>query len=1334
METPKILGFFFIATSLYISIITPTLAYEPRTTHAALTQEIIKLFNYHSNKRIDSQDIETIIQGSIDEDANVRPLHHFYDPIHNKGLTLLEGDVMNYPTLAAVSIPFGSGWSSSKDWASSSGEQQSFSESLSAGLLNSYFSGKDDYSWERAIYEYTWGDKKRGLESLGHILHLIEDASVPDHTRNDPHPPFADSLFHQESPYESWTNKFDRSTINTAEEIGAKRSFYEFASLGEFFNNIALYSNKNFFSKDSILDKNYQRPLIEKKSQLKLSDGVIYNFGITNDTLPIVLISETLDHESGELTTTYSLNDKDNLILKSYWQNLSREAVLNGAGVVKLFFDEVEKERRTKVLYEKNRSWFSKKIDATKDSIFSLAGLLYGSSVKNSDLEDTPAPAEVAPPAQLAKREIVTVKKVPPAPGPKIIPLPKESPAIFATPKLVDIPVDKPSLVTSPPPLGYFISGGGGPLPETNNTDSSQTNTTATGNNSNNSQTLTSQSTAATSDITPPAAPVINSPSSGSSTTTASLTFSGTAESGASISVSSFSTTTTTDASGTWALPLSLPQGTSTLSFYATDAAGNISTTATSSIYVDSIAPDVSLSVPACSNTIATTGCLLMSTSISLNWSSASSDTVSYEVTCETSGAACSGFSYNPTGTSTAFIASDDSQYTLRARAVDASGNRSGAAETIVRISTRPLVINEIAWAGTSATRSEDEWLELYNRSGSPISLTGWTLYSETDLKPYINLTGSIAADSYFLIERTDDTATSIPANIVTSFGSGAGRGLANNGEVLVLSFASTTIDRTPSILCNGTWCGGDTNNYLTMERYDPDASGTLTSNWGSNNQFIKSGTNADGIAIQGTPKSRNSLNHSITLSQDSTIISSRTLTRAKSPYLIWNDVTVNPTATLTIEPGVVIKNTGRSLSIDGVLNANGTAENPIVFTSIHDDTYGGDLNGNGSATSPAAGQWTRITLTKEGSLLNNVKLRYGGSFGNDIPDARAMLYVNNVSANITNSVIEYSRNIGLSLHNSSSTVDSNIIQNNAGPSGSGLDPVGIKLSGGAPQISSNTIQNNLLGIEITEGTATIQNNTFNSNTGNAVTIANDARSTFSGNIASGNGMNGISMSGTLPITATLSANLPYTGELSVPAGRDLIISAGSIFKNFLLDVAGTLDIEGTSGSPVVFTALNDDSYGGDTNNNGDMSSLCAANPLNSSCPQPGAWNRVSVSGATATSTIRHAIFRYGGSLAPFGALYLSGTRADISDLTIENSLHNGLNIQNGSVVTLSGGTIRNNQIGIDSELSSLTIAGTQFRNNTIGLIVTGGQLIDNGSNSLDTSNTTRSVPAGLLP
>ena len=37
------------------------------------------------------------------------------------------------------------------------------------------------------------------------------------------------------------------------------------------------------------------------------------------------------------------------------------------------------------------------------------------------------------------------------------------------------------------------------------------------------------------------------------------------------------------------------------------------------------------------------------------------------------------------------------------------------------------VVISEIAWMGTTAS-DDDEWIELYNNTGSSIDLTGWIL------------------------------------------------------------------------------------------------------------------------------------------------------------------------------------------------------------------------------------------------------------------------------------------------------------------------------------------------------------------------------------------------------------------------------------------------------------------------------------------------------------------------------------------------------------------------------------------------------------------------------
>jgi hypothetical protein len=91
-------------------------------------------------------------------------------------------------------------------------------------------------------------------------------------------------------------------------------------------------------------------------------------------------------------------------------------------------------------------------------------------------------------------------------------------------------------------------------------------------------------------------------------------------------------------------------------------------------------------------------------------------------------------------------------------------------------------------------------------------------------------------------------------------------------------------------------------------------------------------------------------------------------------------NVTVASGATLTIDPGVVVKFNGtlRELRVNGTLAAVGTSGSHIVFTSYQDDSAGGDTNGDGAATSGVAGQWTDINVTSgNGKLAAEVR---GGS------------------------------------------------------------------------------------------------------------------------------------------------------------------------------------------------------------------------------------------------------------------------------------------------------------------------------------------------------------------
>lgn len=66
-----------------------------------------------------------------------------------------------------------------------------------------------------------------------------------------------------------------------------------------------------------------------------------------------------------------------------------------------------------------------------------------------------------------------------------------------------------------------------------------------------------------------------------------------------------------------------------------------------------------------------------------------------------------------------------------------------------------------------------------------------------------------------------------------------------------------------------------------------------------------------------------------------------RVLSAERSPYVVVGDITIPQGRTIIIEPGTVLLfNSFTSLKVQGTLLARGSAEKPIVFTSINDRAY----------------------------------------------------------------------------------------------------------------------------------------------------------------------------------------------------------------------------------------------------------------------------------------------------------------------------------------------------------------------------------------------------------
>ena len=1275
-------------------------AYDDDTTHPALTQEIVTFYNAHVPAHaISPEDTEHIITGSKNEDEFGRWMRHYYDPVHNRGLTYL-----------------GAQWQSSKEWAQDTITQatykmQDYPERTLYGRVKDYFSGETDYSWERAIYEYTWGDKKRGLEALGHVLHLIEDASVPDHTRDDPHPGF-DTTIQQKfssiapdilisflgshdslngSPYEGFA-VFARGSISVQPR---DKSPVHLNSLNEYFDIMAGYSNGKFFSRDTILNSNYEQPIVAKFGKEKLTNGITYTFAYANEGHRLFRTDKQLEWRSVltdvEKSSLY-LHDYDNLILTDYWNLLSKQAVLHGAGVVKLFFDEVEKEKHNKELYAKNRSWLGRQVDSFKSVVFGLAGAIYGSSVKLSDLDDdavepspsaspSPSVSPLLSPSSLPSPSISQGRSPSPLVSPRASIGPSSSPwplisqsfsegeSPFRSPVASPLPSPSPrilliSFASSPIRI---ISGAAsaGPAPASSLSSDIPTFSRMLGHSS---EPDTSPVPSRSPDASP--SPKLSpSPSPSSSP-----------------NPSEESTPAPSPA------PAPVPR------------------------------PQMSFSVDECVTSLASDGCLVTALELHLSWSATSSAPIEYyRISCQTNGEACPNFAYDPTtATSTAYSTHrDNSAYAFTAVAVDQRQEESNPQTFVVDVATRPLVINEIARAGTGKTPAlaKDEWVELYNPTLRTITLDGLILSSPSNPSFRVPLAGTISPRGFYLIERADDTTISdIQADLVADFGNG----LSDSGETLVLMASSSgaVLDKTPS--CSG-WCPGTAGDTpRTMERFNPQGVGDDPRNWGTSGSFIARGRNADGQPIGGTPRSRNSINYLITF-PSSAFEHSATLTKADSPFIVPTDYEVRASVELTLEPGVVIKfMPNASLTVRGTISVQGIEAEPIVFTSFFDDAFGGDIAGDATSTAPSAGDWRSLRIVNGGSVgLEHAILRYGGNPDTPFGHHRAILHVDNASATVKNSVIEFSKQHGVYLAQSDAVIEHTTIGSNRFHQN--MDSAGIMAVDGQITIANSTISDNTVGIAlVTAGSAhdmRIEGNLFTGNVQEAVHV-NGTHPVFAGNRARENGLNAVLLdSAAVTQDHVLSANLPYvirTVEYPVQEGKTLTLEPGVIVKlegDGSIMVRGTLRALGTHTLPIVFTSIHDDTCG--------LEIACGDVDSATTTPKAGDWRTLRVERG-GSMELEHVIVRYGGNpdtpLNRYRAnVYVNNGTINLRDSLIEHSRHYGVYLVE-SHAEIKQSTIRSHAFhpnsdsaGIYARDGDVLIEGNTIRDNTLGSILASG-------------------------
>ncbi|MFH0891520.1 MAG: right-handed parallel beta-helix repeat-containing protein [Candidatus Falkowbacteria bacterium] len=391
--------------------------------------------------------------------------------------------------------------------------------------------------------------------------------------------------------------------------------------------------------------------------------------------------------------------------------------------------------------------------------------------------------------------------------------------------------------------------------------------------------------------------------------------------------------------------------------------------------------------------------------------------------------------------------------------------------------------------------------------------------------------------------------------------------------------------------------------------------------------------------------------------------------TLSDSPVIITGTVTVVADTVLAISSGAEVRfNPGANLMINGSLEVRGNATNPVIFTSN---------------TNSTPGAWGHIYLQplSNNNIIDHARVEYGQS-----------LVVYSSNTHVTNSRFLANSFAALYISGGSPNITGNTFEDNT---------TAISINSGSPVITNNIINGGQTGISITGNqNPVIADNTLNTADWPIRIDPQSGRLDLNNNTITGPKRGIYVTSGYINADTEFSAvgypyiisNIPpintgpYARGIFIANGATLTIDPGVILKfepgssltvgreysGGVDDSPGTLVAAGTEQNKIIFTSIHDDLYGGDANGDGGATAPVVPGQTDN--------DHLYFSALSRDSILDHAVIRYRNRLYAF-----------TDSLLVKNTL-----FENNS----AGATVIN---------SSPDMIGNIFKDNNYGLTVTQG-------------------------